>query len=59
MIICLQSYTFIDSPSLGASALLFLSSVPRFGKGPVPKMLSVSSAGAGMYYAKLLSQLRG
>lgn len=43
---------------LGASALLFLSSVPRASKGPVPAMLTVTSAIAGSYYGKTLYDVR-
>ncbi|KAF9245352.1 transmembrane proteins 14C-domain-containing protein [Melanogaster broomeanus] len=44
--------------ALGASALLFLSSLPRVTKGPVPILLAVTSAGAGIYYGKTLYGLR-
>ncbi|KLO19090.1 hypothetical protein SCHPADRAFT_844087 [Schizopora paradoxa] len=37
--------------ALGASALLFLSSAPRFAKGPIPAMLTTTSALTGFYYA--------
>jgi len=36
--------------ALAASALLFLSSLPRLAKGPVPAGLAVSSAVTGVYY---------
>jgi len=36
--------------SIGASAILFLSSIPRVAKGPVPAALTVLSAAAGAYY---------
>ncbi|KAF9269051.1 hypothetical protein L218DRAFT_891008 [Marasmius fiardii PR-910] len=39
--------------ALGASALLFLSSVPRFRKGPVPAMLTATSTAAALYYGNL------
>ena len=42
----------------GASALLFLSSAPRAAKGPVPAMLTVTSALAGSYYGKSVYNLR-
>ena len=38
----------------GASALLFLSSVPRFSKGPIPAMLTVTSAATGAYYGRAI-----
>jgi hypothetical protein len=34
----------------GSSVLLLLSSAPRFLKGPVPKILSLTSASAIVYY---------
>ncbi|KAF9054436.1 transmembrane proteins 14C-domain-containing protein, partial [Panaeolus papilionaceus] len=43
--------------ALGASALLFLSSVPRAGKGPIPALLSVTSATTGFYYGNTLYNL--
>ncbi|KAF8637661.1 hypothetical protein AX17_002729 [Amanita inopinata Kibby_2008] len=45
--------------AVGASALLLLSSLPRFAKGPVPAILTVTSATAGFYYGKTLYNLRG
>ncbi|KAF8661311.1 hypothetical protein AX16_001409 [Volvariella volvacea WC 439] len=45
--------------ALGASALLFLSSIPRVAKGPIPATLAITSAGAGLYYGKTLLNLRG
>ena len=48
----------IDSTSSGASALLFLSSLPRVTKGPVPIALAVTSAAAGFYYGKTVYNLR-
>lgn len=44
--------------AFGASAILFLSSVPRFGKGPVPKMLTATSTATALYYGKKLYNLR-
>ncbi|KAF8202204.1 transmembrane proteins 14C-domain-containing protein [Pholiota molesta] len=44
--------------ALGASALLLLSSLPRVAKGPVPAILSVTSAGAAFYYGKTVYALR-
>lgn len=34
----------------GSSVLLLLSSAPRFFKGPVPKILSLTSASTILYY---------
>ncbi|TFK39955.1 transmembrane proteins 14C-domain-containing protein [Crucibulum laeve] len=45
--------------ALGASALLFLSSLPRARKGPIPAILAITSAGAGFYYGKTVYNLRG
>lgn len=42
----------------GASALLFLSSIPRAGKGLIPAILAVTSAGTGFYYGKTVYNLR-
>lgn len=42
----------------GASALLFLSSVPRFAKGPIPAMLTVTSAATGAYYGNAIYKVR-
>lgn len=36
--------------AMGASAILFLSSIPRVAKGPVPAMLTILSAASGYYY---------
>ncbi|KIJ55665.1 hypothetical protein M422DRAFT_41596 [Sphaerobolus stellatus SS14] len=36
--------------ALAASAVLFLSSIPRASKGPIPAVLTVASASAGAYY---------
>lgn len=36
--------------ALGSSVLLFLSSVPRFPKGTVPKILSLAAVSATIYY---------
>ncbi|KAH9973560.1 transmembrane proteins 14C-domain-containing protein [Lactifluus volemus] len=44
--------------ALGASALLLLSSLPRFSKGPVPAMLTVTSAVTGIYYSRAIYKLR-
>jgi len=44
--------------ALGASALLFLSSLPRVAKGPVPATLALTSAAAGFYYGKTVYKLR-
>ncbi|KDQ18993.1 hypothetical protein BOTBODRAFT_184794 [Botryobasidium botryosum FD-172 SS1] len=38
--------------ALAASALLFVSSIPRVSKGPVPLTLTVTSAAASLYYGK-------
>ncbi|KAM6497005.1 Transmembrane proteins 14C domain containing protein [Amanita muscaria] len=45
--------------ALGASALLLLSSLPRIAKGPVPVVLAVTSATTGLYYGKVMYNLRG
>ncbi|THH18044.1 hypothetical protein EW146_g2867 [Bondarzewia mesenterica] len=45
--------------ALGASALLLLSSLPRFAKGPIPAMLTVTSAATGAYYGRTVYNLRG
>jgi hypothetical protein len=48
-----------DSPSLSAaSVLLFLSSVPRARKGPVPLTLAVTGAAAAIYYGKVIYDFR-
>ena len=39
-----------DSQWSGSSVLLLLSSAPRFSKGTVPKLLSITSVSAIMYY---------
>ncbi|KAF5316038.1 hypothetical protein D9619_006356 [Psilocybe cf. subviscida] len=44
--------------ALGASALLFLSSLPRVAKGPVPAVLALTSATAGFYYGSTLYNIR-
>lgn len=49
----------LTSTSAAASALLLLSSLPRVTKGPVPIILSATSATTGAYYGKLLYNLRG
>lgn len=43
---------------LGASALLLLSSAPRAAKGPVPAVLTATSAVTGYYYGKTVYALR-
>ena len=42
----------------GASALLLLSSLPRAAKGPVPAVLTVTSAVSALYYGKTVLALR-
>ncbi|KDR80580.1 hypothetical protein GALMADRAFT_60688, partial [Galerina marginata CBS 339.88] len=44
--------------ALGASAVLLLSSLPRFSKGPIPAMLTITSASAGFYYGNTVYNLR-
>ncbi|KAI0730708.1 hypothetical protein C8Q76DRAFT_690745 [Earliella scabrosa] len=44
--------------ALGASALLLLSSLPRAAKGPVPAVLSVTSAASALYYGKTVLAVR-
>ncbi|KAI0642256.1 transmembrane proteins 14C-domain-containing protein [Trametes meyenii] len=44
--------------ALGASAILFLSSVPRAAKGPVPAVLTATSAVSAYYYGKTLYAVR-
>lgn len=44
--------------ALGASAVLLLSSLPRAAKGPVPTVLTVTSAAAAIYYGKTYLALR-
>ncbi|KAI0685609.1 transmembrane proteins 14C-domain-containing protein [Cytidiella melzeri] len=41
-----------------ASAILLLSSAPRFKKGPVPKLLTVTGATSAAYYGNTLYALR-
>ncbi|KAG9018412.1 hypothetical protein FRB93_000115 [Tulasnella sp. JGI-2019a] len=43
--------------ALGASVILFLSSIPRVRKGPVPAVLAVTAAGSAAYYGNTLRQL--
>jgi len=45
--------------ALAASAILFLSSIPRVAKGPIPAALTVASASAGAYYGKTWYALSG
>ncbi|KAF7310084.1 hypothetical protein MIND_00381700 [Mycena indigotica] len=40
--------------AFAASALLTLSSIPRLSKGPIPKVLAVTSAAVAFYYSRLL-----
>ncbi|EKM50633.1 uncharacterized protein PHACADRAFT_264005 [Phanerochaete carnosa HHB-10118-sp] len=44
--------------ALGASALLLLSSLPRVAKGPVPAVLTVTSAASTLYYGRTVLALR-
>ncbi|KAL1941293.1 hypothetical protein VTO73DRAFT_7505 [Trametes versicolor] len=44
--------------AFGASALLLLSSAPRAAKGPVPAVLTATSAVTGYYYGKTVYALR-
>ncbi|KAJ7314424.1 transmembrane proteins 14C-domain-containing protein [Mycena albidolilacea] len=44
--------------AIGASAVLFASSVPRMGKGPVPAMLAATASMSGLYYGNTLYALR-
>ncbi|EKM75020.1 hypothetical protein AGABI1DRAFT_116595 [Agaricus bisporus var. burnettii JB137-S8] len=44
--------------ALGASALLFLSSLPRVTKGPIPVVLAATSASTGLYYGNVIRNLR-
>ncbi|CCO29880.1 hypothetical protein BN14_03901 [Rhizoctonia solani AG-1 IB] len=44
--------------ALAASVILFLSSIPRARKGPVPLTLSITSAAAALYYAKVVYDFR-
>jgi hypothetical protein len=41
-----------------ASVLLFLSSVPRARKGPVPLTLAITGAAAAIYYGKVMYDFR-
>ncbi|KIK61631.1 hypothetical protein GYMLUDRAFT_199128 [Collybiopsis luxurians FD-317 M1] len=43
--------------ALGASALLLLSSLPRVAKGPVPLLLTVTSAASAFYYGNVIYKL--
>lgn len=43
---------------IGASALLFLSSAPRAMKGPIPAMLTATSAITGAYYGSTIYNIR-
>ena len=45
-------------PAPGASALLLLSSLPRAAKGPVPAILTVTSAASALYYGKTVLAVR-
>ncbi|OCH91498.1 hypothetical protein OBBRIDRAFT_521910 [Obba rivulosa] len=44
--------------ALGASALLLLSSLPRVAKGPVPAVLSATSAASAVYYGRKVYLVR-
>jgi len=44
--------------ALGASAVLFLSSAPRFAKGPIPMVLTATSALTAVYYGRTVAALR-
>jgi len=44
--------------ALGASALLLLSSLPRVAKGPMPAVLTATSAASGVYYGNKVWALR-
>ncbi len=46
------------APHTGASALLLLSSLPRVAKGPVPAVLTATSAISALYYGKTVLALR-
>jgi hypothetical protein len=48
----------VNSAPPGASAILFLSSAPRSLKGPVPAILTLTSAVAGGYYGNVFYSLR-
>lgn len=43
-------YLVAEVQGSGSSFLLLLSSAPRFVKGPVPKILTLASASAAVYY---------
>ncbi|KAL0573428.1 hypothetical protein V5O48_008522 [Marasmius crinis-equi] len=45
--------------ALGASALLFFSSIPRARRGPVPATLTATSTAAAFYYGNLYLNMRG
>jgi len=45
-------------PLPGASALLLLSSLPRITKGPVPAVLTLTSAVTATYYGQAIYKLR-
>jgi hypothetical protein len=47
-----------NATHVGASALLFLSSLPRIAKGPVPATLAVTAALSGVYYGRTFVALR-
>ncbi|KAH7106877.1 transmembrane proteins 14C-domain-containing protein [Auriculariales sp. MPI-PUGE-AT-0066] len=44
--------------ALAASAVLFLSSIPRARKGPVPATLAFTAAITGAYYGNAVYKLR-
>ncbi|KAI0079365.1 hypothetical protein K474DRAFT_1617675 [Panus rudis PR-1116 ss-1] len=44
--------------ALGASVILLLSSAPRFAKGPVPAVLTLTSAASAVYYGKAYAALQ-
>ncbi|KAG8703601.1 hypothetical protein FRC08_002744 [Ceratobasidium sp. 394] len=44
--------------ALAASVILFLSSVPRARKGPVPLTLAITGAAAAVYYGKVIYDFR-
>lgn len=54
----LLQYPKLKYSEIGASALLFLSSLPRVTKGPIPVVLATTSAGTGLYYGNVLRNLR-
>jgi len=45
-------FVYADSQWPGSSVLLLLSSAPRFLKGTVPKLLTLTSASAIVYYGR-------